>query len=64
MTKSTSTYWNALDPASWNRWTPIKGLEQTAEEAFIVSGRLQDKAFDLSLEAVHYASRPPRELRR
>jgi len=32
MKKSTSTYWNALDPASRDRWTPIKGLEQMAEE--------------------------------
>jgi hypothetical protein len=99
MKKSTSTYWNALDPASRDRWTPIKGLEQMAEEltlsldpvtgeytrlmrflpgadtsafggkthsypeeVFIVSGRLYDKAFDLWLEAGHYASRPPGEL--
>lgn len=32
MTKSTSTYWNVFHPASRNRWTPIKGLEQMAEE--------------------------------
>jgi len=99
MKKSTSTYWNALDPASRDRWTPIKGLEQMAEEltlsldpvtgeytrlmrflpgadtsafggkthsypeeVFILSGRLYDKAFDLWLEAGHYASRPPGEL--
>lgn len=31
------------------------------EEIFIVSGRLYDKAFDLWLEAGHYASRPPGE---
>ena len=32
------------------------------EEVFIVSGRLYDRAFDLWLEAGHYASRPPGEL--
>ena len=32
------------------------------EEVFIVSGRLYDKAFDMWLEAGHYASRPPGEL--
>jgi len=32
------------------------------EEVFIVSGRLHDAAFDLWLEAGHYASRPPGEL--
>jgi hypothetical protein len=32
------------------------------EEVFIVSGRLFDKAFDMWLEAGHYASRPPGEL--
>ena len=32
------------------------------EEVFIVSGRLHDQAFDLWLEAGHYASRPPCEL--
>jgi hypothetical protein len=31
------------------------------EEVFIVSGRLYDQAFDLWLEAGHYASRPPGE---
>ncbi len=31
------------------------------EEVFIVSGRLYDAAFDLWLEAGHYASRPPGE---
>jgi len=98
MTKTTSTYWNALDPSNRSRWTPIKGLEQMAEEltlsidpvtgeytrltrfhpgadtspfggkthpypeeVFIVSGRLHDTAFDLWLEAGHYASRPPGE---
>jgi hypothetical protein len=29
---------------------------------FVVSGRLYDQAFDLWLEAGHYASRPPGEL--
>lgn len=32
------------------------------EEVFIVSGRLYDAAFDLWLDAGHYASRPPGEL--
>jgi hypothetical protein len=32
------------------------------EEVFIVSGRLYDQAFDLWLDAGHYASRPPGEL--
>ncbi len=32
------------------------------EEVFIVSGRLYDEAFDLWLDAGHYASRPPGEL--
>jgi hypothetical protein len=32
------------------------------EEVFIVSGRLYDMAFDMWLEAGHYASRPPGEL--
>jgi len=32
------------------------------EEVFIVSGRLYDQAFDLWLEAGHYASRPPGEM--
>ncbi len=31
------------------------------EEVFIVSGRLYDAAFDMWLEAGHYASRPPGE---
>jgi hypothetical protein len=99
MTKSTATYWNVFDPARRDRWTPIKGLEETAEEltlsidpltgeytrltrflpgtdtsafggkkhaypeeVFIVSGRLYDEAFDLWLEAGHYASRPPGEV--
>ena len=29
------------------------------EEVFVVSGRLYDAAFDLWIEAGHYASRPP-----
>lgn len=32
------------------------------EEVMIISGRLYDKAFDLWLEAGHYASRPPGEV--
>ena len=32
------------------------------EEIFVVKGRLYDAAFDLWLEAGHYASRPPGEL--
>jgi hypothetical protein len=32
------------------------------EEIFIVSGRLYDQAFNLWLEAGHYASRPPGEV--
>ena len=32
------------------------------EEVFIVAGRLHDAAFDIWLEAGHYASRPPGEL--
>jgi hypothetical protein len=32
------------------------------EEIFVVSGRLYDAAFDLWLEAGHYASRPPGEI--
>ena len=32
------------------------------EEIFVVSGRLYDQAFDLWLEAGHYASRPPGEV--
>ncbi|MHB1605758.1 MAG: cupin domain-containing protein [Leptospirales bacterium] len=32
MTKSTATYWNTLDPANRERWTPVRGLEQMAEE--------------------------------
>ena len=32
------------------------------EEVFIVSGRIYAQAFDLWLEAGHYASRPPGEL--
>ena len=99
MTKSTSTYWNALSPESRESWTPIEGLEGIAEEltlsidpvtgeytrltrflagadttpfggkrhtypeeVFVVSGRLYDQAFDIWLEAGHYASRPPGEI--
>jgi hypothetical protein len=32
MGKTTSTYWNPLDPANRNQWKPIKGLENMAEE--------------------------------
>jgi hypothetical protein len=32
MSKSTSTYWNALARENAGRWTPVKGLERTAEE--------------------------------
>jgi hypothetical protein len=31
------------------------------EEIYIISGRLYDEAFDIWLEAGHYASRPPGE---
>jgi len=31
------------------------------EEIYIISGRLYDEAFDMWLEAGHYASRPPGE---
>lgn len=37
-------------------------LHPYPEEVFIVNGRLYDHAFDLWLEAGHYASRPPGEL--
>ena len=32
------------------------------EEIYIVSGRLYDEAFNIWLEAGHYASRPPGEV--
>lgn len=32
MTKSTMTYWNTLAPENRKKWTPIKGLEEMAEE--------------------------------
>jgi hypothetical protein len=32
MSKSTTTYWNPLAPDQRSRWTPIKGLEEMAEE--------------------------------
>ena len=32
------------------------------EEVYVISGRLYDEAFDLWLEAGHYASRPPGEV--
>ena len=61
------------DPATgeYTRLTRfLPGVDTTAfggkvhaypEEVFIVSGRLYDQAFDLWLEAGHYASRPPGE---
>ncbi len=32
MPKSTTTYWNPLNPEGRGRWTPISGLEGMAEE--------------------------------
>jgi hypothetical protein len=32
MPKSTTTYWNPLNPESSGQWTPIKGLEGMAED--------------------------------
>ena len=43
--------------------TPFGGKTHLyPEEVFIVSGRLYDQAFEMWLEAGHYASRPPNEL--
>ncbi|MGH8628239.1 MAG: cupin domain-containing protein [Gammaproteobacteria bacterium] len=43
--------------------TPFGGKSHPyPEEVFIVSGRLYDQAFDMWLEAGHYASRPPGEI--
>ena len=43
--------------------TPFGGKSHPyPEEVFIVSGRLYDQAFDVWLEAGHYASRPPGEI--
>jgi ChrR Cupin-like domain len=43
--------------------TPFGGKSHAyPEEILIVSGRLYDQAFDLWLEAGHYASRPPGEI--
>lgn len=43
--------------------TPFGGKRHAyPEEVFIVSGRLYDQAFNLWLEAGHYASRPPGEM--
>lgn len=43
--------------------TPLGGKSHNyPEEVFVVSGRLFDQAFDLWLEAGHYASRPPGEV--
>ena len=99
MSKSQSTYWNALKPENVSKWSPIEGtngmLEELTlsmdevtgdytrltkfktgantkafggkshdypEEIYIISGRLYNEAFDLWLEAGHYASRPPGEV--
>ena len=32
MSKSTTTYWNALGPEGAGRWTPVNGLEGIAEQ--------------------------------
>ena len=32
MSKSTVTYWNPLSAGNENRWAPVKGLEEIAEE--------------------------------
>lgn len=32
MAKTTTQYWNAFGPASKQRWKPIQGLEDSAEE--------------------------------
>lgn len=43
--------------------TPFGGKSHVyPEEIFVVNGRLYDAAFDMWLEAGHYASRPPREV--
>lgn len=64
----------SIDPASgeYTRLTRFLPGADTApfggkshaypEEVFIVSGRLHDAAFDMWLEAGHYASRPPGEV--
>jgi hypothetical protein len=64
----------SIDPATgeYTRLTRfLPGADTTAfggkshtypEEVFVVSGRLYDRAFDLWLEAGHYASRPPGEV--
>lgn len=40
--------------------TPFGGKTHLyPEEVFVVTGRLYDKAFEMWLEAGHYASRPP-----
>src|SRR5271165_2258198 len=36
MTKSTTTYWNALSEDSREKWTPVKGLERMAEELTLI----------------------------
>jgi hypothetical protein len=43
--------------------TPFGGKSHPyPEEVLVVSGRLYDQAFDMWLEAGHYASRPPGEI--
>jgi hypothetical protein len=43
--------------------SPLGGKSHAyPEEVFVVSGRLFDQAFELWLEAGHYASRPPGKL--
>ncbi len=32
MTKSTTAYWNVLNPQEQERWAPVRGLEGIAEE--------------------------------
>jgi quercetin dioxygenase-like cupin family protein len=32
MVKTTTPYWNPLNPANGGRWTPVKGIESMAEE--------------------------------
>ena len=99
MSKSTTTYWNALTSENTPKWESIEdshglieqltlaidvdtgdytrltrfraGADTTIlggishdypEEIYIVSGRLYDAAFNIWLEAGHYASRPPGEI--
>jgi len=99
MAKSIVTYWNTFQDSSRDKWTPVAGLEEFAEELtlsiddetgeytrltrfkpgtdasafgakchdypeeiFVLEGSLYDKAFDLWLQAGHYASSPPGEV--